>query len=57
MREYLPYAVGAIFGLHFNFIIMTIKGYDYSINGVDLFNAVILILMVYFGKLAWKYRN
>lgn len=57
MKKYLSYMVGAIFGLHFNFMIMTVKGYDYSINGVDLVNAVILILIVYFGKLVWKYKT
>ena len=42
----IPYLLAIAFGLLFRTIIMTVKGYDYSINGMDLFNACCCILIV-----------
>ena len=42
----IPYLIAIAFGLSFRTILMTAKGYDYSINGMDLLNAGCYVLMV-----------
>lgn len=42
----LPYVTAIYIGITFRAVIMTCKGYDYSINGVDLLNAVLCVMAV-----------
>ncbi len=42
----LPYIVAIYIGITFRTVIMTCKGYDYSINGMDLLNAVLCVMVV-----------
>lgn len=42
----LPYVVAVYIGITFRTVIMTCKGYDYSINGMDLLNAVLCVMVV-----------
>ena len=56
----LPYIVAIYIGITFRTVIMTCKGYDYSINGMDLLNAVLCVMVVitvrFIRKLS-KYRK
>lgn len=42
----LPYVVAIYIGITFRTVIMICKGYDYSINGMDLLNAVLCVMVV-----------
>ena len=42
----IPYLLAIAFGLLFRTIIMTVKGYDYSINGMDLLNVGCCVFIV-----------
>lgn len=42
----LPYVVAVYIGITFRTVIMICKGYDYSINGMDLLNAVLCVMVV-----------
>ena len=42
----IPYLLAIAFGLSLRTILMTVKGYAYSINGMDLLNAGCCILIV-----------
>lgn len=42
----LPYVVAVYIGITFRTVIMTCKGYDYTINGMDLLNAVLCVMVV-----------
>ena len=42
----IPYLLAIAFGLSFRTILTTAKGYDYSINGMDLLNVGCCVLMV-----------
>ena len=42
----IPYLLAIAFGLSFRTILMAVKGYDYSINGMDLLNVGCCVLMV-----------
>ena len=42
----LPYIVAIYIGITFRTVIMTCKGYDYTINGMDILNVVLCVAMV-----------
>lgn len=42
----IPYLLAIAFGLSFRTILMIAKGYDYSINGMDLLNVGCCVLIV-----------
>lgn len=42
----LPYVAAVYIGITFRTVIMTCKGYDYTINGIDLLNAVLCVMVV-----------
>ncbi len=42
----LPYIVAIYVGITFRTIVMTCKGYDYTINGMDILNVVLCVTMV-----------
>lgn len=42
----IPYLLAIAFGLSFRSFLMTVKGYDYSINGIDLLNVGCCVLIV-----------
>lgn len=42
----LPYIVAIYIGITFRTIVMTCKGYDYTINGMDILNVVLCVAMV-----------
>lgn len=42
----IPYLLAIAFGLSFRTILTTAKGYDYSINGMDLLNAGCCVFIV-----------
>lgn len=42
----LPYVVAVYIGITFRTIVMTCKGYDYTINGMDILNVVLCVAMV-----------
>ncbi len=42
----LPYIVAIYIGITFRTVILACKGYDYTINGMDLLNAVLCVAMV-----------
>lgn len=42
----LPYVVAIYIGITFRTVIMICKGYDYTINGIDLLNAVLCVMVV-----------
>lgn len=57
----LPYVVAVYIGITFRTVIMTCKGYDYTINGMDLLNAVLCVMVVitvrFIRKLSKQYRK
>lgn len=42
----LPYIVAIYIGITFRTVVMTCKGYDYSIKGMDILNVVLCVAMV-----------
>lgn len=42
----LPYVAAIYIGITFRTVIMTCKGYDYAINGMDVLNAVLCVAIV-----------
>lgn len=42
----LPYIVAIYIGITFRTVILACKGYDYTINGMDILNAVLCVAMV-----------
>ena len=42
----IPYVVAVYIGITFRTVIMTCKGYDYTINGMDLLNVVLCVMVV-----------
>lgn len=42
----LPYIVAIYIGITFRTVVMTCKGYDYTINGMDILNVVLCVAMV-----------
>lgn len=56
MRKYTAYIIAAIAGLCIRPVIATLQGYEYTINGRDLLNAVLCVLIVCVAKIAWEYR-
>lgn len=53
MKEYI---IAAIAGLCIRPVIAMLKGYEYALDGHDLLNAVLCVLIVYFAKMAWDNR-
>lgn len=56
MRKYTAYIIAAAAGLCLSPLLMAAKGYEYTINGRDLLNAVLCVLIVYLAKAAWELR-
>lgn len=50
----LPYIVAIYIGITFRTVILACKGYDYTINGMDILNAVLCVAMVITVKLIRK---
>lgn len=42
----LPYVAATYIGITFRTVIMICKGYDYTINGMDLLNAILCVMVV-----------
>lgn len=56
-KTYIPYIIGALAGFFFCPVMMTLKGYDYSANGHDLLNALMIIALIYLIKFVWRNRK
>lgn len=50
----LPYVAAIYIGITFRTVIMTCKGYDYTINGMDLLNVALCVMVVITVRLIRK---
>lgn len=53
----LPYVVAVYIGITFRTVIMTCKGYDYTINGMDLLNVALCVMVVITVRFIRSYLN
>ena len=53
----LPYVAAIYIGITFRTVIMTCKGYDYTINGMDLLNVALCVMVVITVRLIRKLSN
>lgn len=45
-KHYIPYILGGVLGLLFRTVIYAVRGMSYTIDGHDLLNAALLVLIV-----------
>ena len=53
----LPYILAICLGISFRTVIMTCKGYEYALNGMDLLNAVLCAMIVFTIKFISKNKK
>lgn len=46
-KHYIPYILGGVLGLFFRTAIYAVRGMSYTMDGHDLLNAAILVLIVW----------
>lgn len=51
MKKYIPYAIAALVGFHLRWTAAHLAGADYSMNGADIFVALMCVVMV------WSFRG
>lgn len=50
MKKYLPYAIAALVGFHLRWVVSALNGWSYSMNGADIFVALMCVVMVWSFK-------
>ncbi len=45
-KHYIPYIIGGILGLFFRTVLFAVRGVGYTMDGHDLLNAMLLVLIV-----------
>lgn len=50
MKKYIPYATAALIGFHLRWTAAHLAGADYSMNGADIFVALMCVVMVWSFK-------
>ena len=50
MKKYIPYIVAAVIGFHLRWIVSALNGWSYSMNGADIFVALMCVVMVWSFK-------
>lgn len=50
MKKYIPYAIAALVGFHLRWTAAHLAGADYSMNGADIFVALMCVVMVWSFK-------
>ena len=46
MKKYIPYLIAALVGFHLRWIVSALNGWSYSMNGADIFVALMCVVMV-----------
>lgn len=47
MKRYIAYAVAALVGFHLRWTLSAMHGWSYSMNGIDLLNAMLCVGIVW----------
>lgn len=50
MKKYIPYLIAALVGFHLRWIVSALNGWSYSMNGADIFVALMCVVMVWSFK-------
>lgn len=50
MKKYIPYLIAALIGFHLRWTAAHLAGADYSMNGADIFVALMCVVMVWSFK-------
>lgn len=50
MKKYIPYIAAAVIGFHLRWTAAHLAGADYSMNGADIFVALMCVVMVWSFK-------
>lgn len=50
MKKYIPYIIAAVIGFHLRWIVSTLNGWYYSMNGMDIAVAIVCIISVWSFK-------
>lgn len=50
MKKYIVYAIAALVGFHLRWIASALNGWSYSMNGADIFVALMCVVMVWSFK-------
>jgi hypothetical protein len=50
MKKYIPYLIAALVGFHLRWTAAHLAGADYSMNGADIFVALMCVVMVWSFK-------
>lgn len=51
MKKYIPYIITALVGFHLRWIVSALNGWSYSMNGADIFVALMCVVM------AWSFKG
>ena len=50
MKKYIPYLIAALIGFHLRWLVSALNGWSYSMNGADIFVALMCVVMVWSFK-------